>query len=219
MTDHAAHAEPMPARPKASPKRTLREQVADLRARYDSLPRNQRWMVLGVLALIGYVAADELLWAPARAWAAQSQRIEAALDRGAGRAASVSTDLRRSVATFGPVDPPGPAATGREDLARAIDEVLRKHKVAGYSYETRTGQRVKDADAGTLGGPVDRLQAEVKFDTTAEALPRIVAELEANPVIDGVTTIRLEKNEQTRKITVQATIEAWVLSAGGRGAR
>jgi hypothetical protein len=59
----------------------------------------------------------------------------------------------------------------------------------------------------------------VKFDTTAEALPRIVAELEASPVIDGVTTIRLEKNEQTRKITVQATIEAWVLSAGGRGAR
>ena len=51
MTDHAAHAEPMPARPKASPKRTLREQVADLRARFDALPRNQRWMVIGVLAV------------------------------------------------------------------------------------------------------------------------------------------------------------------------
>lgn len=207
---------PTPAR---RPRRSLRDQWSDLRARVDALPRAQRLAAYALLALLAWVAADELLWAPARAWAAQSERIEAALDRGAGRAASVSTDLRRSVATFGPVDPPGPAATGREDLARAIDEVLRKHKVAGYSYETRTGQRVKDSDAGILGNAVDRLQAEVKFDTTADALPRIVAELEASPVIDGITTIRIEKNEQTRKITVQATIEAWVLSAGGRGSR
>ena len=219
MSDHAAHAETVPARPKTSPKRSLREQVADLRARYDALPRNQRWMVLAVLAVIGYVAADELLWAPARAWAAQSERIEQALDRGAGRAAAVTVDLRRSVATFGPVDPPGPAATGREALARAIDGVMRRNKVAGYSYETRVGQRVKDPDAAALGAAVDRLQAEVKFEIAAEALPRLVAELEADPVIDGVTSIRIEKNDQARKLGVQATIESWVLSAGGRSAR
>ena len=91
--------------------------------------------------------------------------------------------------------------------------------VAGYSYETRVGQRVKDPDAAALGAAVDRLQAEVKFEIAAEALPRLVAELEADPVIDGVTSIRIEKNDQARKLGVQATIESWVLSAGGRSAR
>jgi hypothetical protein len=205
--------------PSRRPRRSLRDQWSDLRARVDALPRAQRLAAYALLALLAWVAADELLWAPARAWAAQSERIEQALDRGAGRAAAVTVDLRRSVATFGPVDPPGPAATGREALARAIDGVMRRNKVAGYSYETRVGQRVKDPDAAALGAAVDRLQAEVKFEIAAEALPRLVAELEADPVIDGVTSIRIEKNDQARKLGVQATIESWVLSAGGRSAR
>lgn len=190
-----------------------------LRGRFDALPTRQRWLVAGTLAVLGWLVADELLWAPARAWAAESERIEQALDRGARRESTVTTDLRRSVATFGPVAPPGPAANGREELARAIDDVLRKHKVGGYSYEARTGQRVKDADAGILGSAIDRLQAEVKFEAKAEDLPKVIADLESNPVIDGITSLRIDKNEQTRKITVQATIEAWVQSAGGRGGR
>jgi hypothetical protein len=96
---------------------------------------------------------------------------------------------------------------------------MRRNKVAGYSYETRVGQRVKDADTASLGAAVDRLQAEVKFEVPAEVLPRLVAELEADPVIDGVTSMRIEKNDQARRLAVQATIESWVLSAGGRSAR
>jgi hypothetical protein len=212
---------PEPKAPPAARKqrRTLREQWSDLRARHAALPRPQRLAVLALLALLGWVAADELLWAPARAWAMDSDRIEQALDRGARREASVTVDLRRSVATFGAVTPPEPAPTGREKLARAIDEVMRRNKVTGYSYETRVGQRVKDADAAALGAAVDRLQAEVKFELPAEALPKLVAELEADPVIDGVTAIRIEKNDQARRLAVQATIESWVLSAGGRSSR
>lgn len=77
-----------------------------LRGRFDALPTRQRWLVAGTLAVLGWLVADELLWAPARAWAAESERIEQALDRGARRESTVTTDLRRSVATFGPVAPP-----------------------------------------------------------------------------------------------------------------
>jgi hypothetical protein len=208
-----------PTAPARRQRRTLREQWSDLRARHAALPRPQRLAVIALLALLAWVAADELLWAPARAWADRSERIEQALDRGASRGSSVTVDLRRSIATFGAVTPPEPAPTGREKLARAIDEVMRRNKVAGYSYETRVGQRVKDADTASLGAAVDRLQAEVKFEVPAEVLPRLVAELEADPVIDGVTSMRIEKNDQARRLAVQATIESWVLSAGGRSAR
>ena len=48
---------------------------------------------------------------------------------------------------------------------------------------------------------------------------RLVADLEAHPVIDGVTSLRIQKNEQSRKLVIQATIETWVVSSGGRGGR
>jgi hypothetical protein len=220
MTNFPANLEstaPTPTRIKE--RKTLRSQVADLRMRYEALPRRQQWLVISVLVVIAWFAVDELIWTYARHWSAESERIEAALDRGANRNSTVSAELRRSVATFGPVVPPGPAASGREDLARAIDEVARKHKVAGYSYEARTGQRVKDNDAAILGSVIDRLQAEVKFETTADELPKVIADLESHPMIDGITSLRLQKNDQNRKVTVQATIETWVISAGGRGAR
>jgi hypothetical protein len=216
MTQNATDSKTAAAR---RPRRSLRDQWSDLLARHRALPRPQRLAVLALLALLAWVAADELLWAPARSWAARSERIEQALDRGASRGSSVTVDLRRAVATFGAVTPPEPAPTGREALARAIDEVMRRNKVTSYSYEARVGPRVKDTDAGALGAAVDRLQAEIKFEVAAESFPRLVADLEADPVIDGVVAVRIEKNDQARRLTVQATIESWVLSVGGRGNR
>lgn len=218
MTNLPANAERTPPAARARG-RSLREQASDLHARYAALPQRQRIAVIAAACLLGWFVADELVWKYAREWSAESTQIEQALDRGGRRAGTVTTDLRRSVATFGPLEPPGPAATGREELARAIDEALRAHKVNGYGYEARTGQRVKDADAATLGGAIDRLQAEVKFEVGADELPSLVAELESSPVIDGITSLRLERVDAGRKVKVQATIESWVISAGGRSAR
>lgn len=205
--------------PKA-PKRSVAEQFADLGDRVGALPTRQRWGVIALTVLVGWFAVDELVWSWARSWAADSDRIASALARGASRrGAAPSADLRRMVATYGAVLPPADAATGREELAAAINEVLRAKGISGYSYEARTGARLKDPDASILGGAVDRIQAEVKFDTTAEALPDVVAALESHPDIELVSAMRITRNEQTRKITVQATVESWVLSAGGRRTR
>jgi hypothetical protein len=38
-------------------------------------------------------------------------------------------------------------------------------------------------------------------------------------VIDGLSAMRIQKNEQSRKLTVQATIETWVVASGGRSGR
>lgn len=200
----------------AAKRPSLAEQAAQLRDRVAALPRGRRWAVYALLALLAWIAADDILWAPARAWSAEADRIEQALDRGATRGQAVTSDLQRAIATFGPIEPPGPAATRREDLARAIDEVLRRNKVGGYSYETRFGQRVKESEGL---GAVERLQAEVKFEIPADALPAVVSELESHPVIDGVSGMRLEKNDQARKLSVQATIECWVTGGGERRSR
>jgi hypothetical protein len=204
---------PRPAR------RGLREQFRDLGARVQALPERTRWAVYALAALVGWLAVDDLLWSPARAWSAEGDRIEAALARGRGPSLEVPTDVRRAIATFGPVEPPEEAGRGRERLSESINEVAKRHKVAGYSFETRIGPRLKDADAITLGPAVDRLQAELKFETTAEELPRIIADLESQPDIELVSSLRITRNEQSRKIGVQATIEAWTLAQGGRRGR
>jgi type II secretory pathway component PulM len=199
-----------------APRRSLRQQAADLGARIGALPPRQRWAIAAVVVLLGSIAVDDLLWAPARHWAGEADRIAQALQRGAKRSASVTTELKRAVGTFGEVEPPADAARGREQLAESINEVAKRHKVSGYSYEARVGSRLKDPDAQVLGPAIDRLQAEVRFETTAEALPALVADLESHPGIELVSALRITRTEQSRKIAVQATIEAWTLSAGGR---
>ncbi|MFM8873739.1 MAG: hypothetical protein ACKOJI_10385 [Phycisphaerales bacterium] len=201
------------AKPRA---RSLRAQGADLRARFDALPSRQRWLVVAVLAVAGYLVVDEYVWSWSRAWQAESVQIEAALRRGAARRAPAAVALARAVATFGAVEPPAAAARGREELAQAIEDVAKAHKVAGYSYEVRVGPRVKDPDAAVLAPAIERIQAEVRFDTTADELPRIVADLEAHPAIEAISALRIQRNDQARKMNVQATIEAWVVAGRGR---
>lgn len=201
------------AKPRA---KSVREQASSLRARFDALPVRQRWFVVAALAVAGYLLVDEYVWSWSRAWQAESAQIEAALGRGAARRAPASVDLARAVATFGAVEPPADAARGREELAQAIEDVAKAHKVAGYSYEVRVGPRVKDPDAVVLAPAVERIQAEVRFDTTAEELPRIVADLESHPAIETISALRIQRNDQARKMNVQATIEAWVVAGRGR---
>jgi hypothetical protein len=201
------------AKPRA---RSLRAQGAELRTRFDALPSRQRWLVVAVLAVAGYLLVDEYVWSWSRAWQAESTQIEAALRRAAARRAPASVDLARAVATFGPVEPPADAARGREELAQAIEDVATAHKVAGYSYEVRVGPRVKDPDAAVLAPAIERIQAEVRFDTTAEELPRIVADLESHPSIEAISALRIQRNDPARKMNVQATIEAWVVAGRGR---
>lgn len=201
------------AKPRA---RSLRAQGVELRARFDALPSRQRWLVVAVLAVAGYLLVDEYVWSWSRAWQAESAQIEAALRRAGARRAPASVDLARAVATFGPVEPPADAARGREELAQAIEDVAKAHKVAGYSYEVRVGPRVKDPDAAVLAPAIERIQAEVRFDTTAEELPRIVADLESHPSIEAISALRIQRNDQARKMSVQATIEAWVVAGRGR---
>lgn len=215
MNDTPTQPQAEPATRKA-PRRSMRQQAADLGARIAALPPRQRWAIVAIVVLLGFIAVDDLLWEPARRWSGEADRIAQALQRGERRGASVTTELKRAVGTFGAVEPPADAARGREQLAESINEVAKRHKVSGYSYEARVGSRLKDPDAQALGPAIDRLQAEVRFETTAEELPSLIADLESHPGIEMVSALRVTRNEQSRKIAVQATIEAWTLSAGGR---
>lgn len=206
---------PKPTRP------PLREQWADLAARFNAQPARLRWLMLAIGIVVAFIATDEYPWALARSWQAQGDRIERALVRSSGRTALVNPELVRAVAVFGPVEPPGAGDEDRIELGNAINEIFKRHNVTGSSFDSRSGQRMKDPDTARFGGVgLERLQAEVKFEVTADELPKVLAEFEAHPAIESVSTLRLQRpTDPSKRLQVQATIEAWVQATGSTRSR
>jgi hypothetical protein len=63
MTNLPANVDTAERPRKRAARRPLRAQAADLRARYDALPKRQQWLVLGAMVLVGrqirLVSVDE----------------------------------------------------------------------------------------------------------------------------------------------------------------
>jgi hypothetical protein len=202
-----------------APKRSMRQQWRDLRSRFDALSWIGKTLVIALLVLLGYLIVDQYSWGLARAWAARSEKIEAALQRNAARGDLVTQDLRKQVAVYGPVVPPKSNDEGGETLSRSIESILAKHKVTGVSFDRRAGQRMRDPESSAFGGAgLERLQADVKFETDGAQLPAILADLEGNENITAISSLRIQGPGQpgSQRVTVQATIESWVQAARSR---
>lgn len=207
-----------PGTKSAAPRRGSGARWGDLMARYQTISPGRRWLVLGGLVVLIYLFADDFSWRWAGQLRARGDRIESALKRYASRQPAGS-DLRSAVALYGPINPPLRRDAGSEALARAIDDVLRKHDVTGHAFESRAAVRLKDADPAVFGAAgLDRLQAEVKFEASGDKLPAILADLEANPSVAAISSIRIQKVDPPTKrlVSVQATIETWVLAGTAR---
>lgn len=191
-------------------------------ARYHAMTTGKRLCVIAVLAVLGFLAADEYSWSLARKWASEGDAIETVLRRSGKARDLVNSDLRRAVATYGPVVPPQLGDEGGESMTRAVEDILNKFKVTGLSFDRRSGQRMRDQDTEQFGSNgLDRSQADVKFETTAEDLPKILAALEGDERIAAVTSLRIQGASQSasRRLNVQATIEAWVQAGRSRSRR
>lgn len=197
----------------------LRTEWRALAARWNALSLRDRW-VLGLFgAFLAVVVLNQYPWQWARDWEAKGDRIEAALDRYSQRGNLVNNELVRAVSVFGPVEPPGQGDQDRIELGNAINDILKKHHVNGSSFESRTGQRLRDSDSAAFGGGgLERIQADVKFDVAPEVLPKVLADLESSPAIETISTLRLQRvADASKRIQVQATVEAWVIASRRRG--
>ena len=66
------------------------------------------------------------------------------------------------------------------------------------------------------GQQVERITADLGFDATPEETLAIIGELEASPHIEGIGFVRITRRSGPRKVTVDLTIEAWIVSAQRR---
>lgn len=140
------------------------------------------------------------------------QRIEAEAER-------LKNLNKALVWNIGPVRPPVAVAEGSKQFNDVVLNVLQKHGATNTNFSSRSRGKLPRSALVTYanGRRIDRLTGDIKFDASPEKAAAIIAELEASPHIESVTSLRLAR-DTGRKVRVTLTVETWVLAtepAGG----
>ncbi|MBC24363.1 MAG: hypothetical protein CMJ32_10675 [Phycisphaerae bacterium] len=178
--------------------------------------------VLAVMVL--FLLADEYLWAVARQWNQSADRYAEILHEGASKEAEFSPRMEATIRAVGPVNIPSTEADGAKKLSRTINSILKDHKIYNDSYDNFGGAKLP-SDALTsitssTGGRIEKVTGRLQFDASPEEALKIISEIESNPEIESISSLRITRMERMTRVTVKMTVEAWIMSplnAGRRG--
>lgn len=213
--------------PAATPAPAARSGLAGSFAR---LPRAVRWLLYTGLGIVAYFAIVEPALDARNHFDSQADALQRDLDElraytGADSDAGVTREV--VLESYGaPAPPAAPGEVGRPaEFEAAINEIFRAHAVRKDQTERRSVVNLPQ-DAGIIGEDqeLQRQELTLTFEATPRTVARIVANLEAEPLVTSVTRLRLDKaaarrGEPGQSGLVKATIgvETWMIigRAGG----
>ncbi len=167
-------------------------------------------IVLGIIVLL--LIWSELFMPWANSWGDEATAIESSIvminDAGRGGLAT-----RNSVLAYGPIETPGTREDGSQALLEAIKAVMAQYGITDYKLnESGSGVTVR----GLSGNRVERIKADLTFNAQGEAAIEIIADLEANPAIESIESLRLTRGKRSGTLDITATAEAWVAGRSRR---
>lgn len=192
-------------------------EAASIMDRYRRMPRAIRWALLAAIGIALFEVREIVLRPFANAWDHKAEIIEDRVSQ-----VRASQDISREidqmhdlVRDLGPVDVPRNEADGQKSLNAAIGQVLQKNGATNQSWAIGPkGNLSKTALPSIANGKrIERLAGDLKFDATPKAAAAIIAELESNPDIETVDSVRMTRDASGGKVKVHLTIEAWVLAS------
>ena len=188
---------------------------------FRQLPRAAQW---GIGAVVGGVLL--LLWNDyvlrlTDDWNRESKRLLARVDKAAGSEQRLQSlrRLRPAVLGIGPVTAPGREAHAERALNQVINDVLKVHPVSRDSFSYRGPSKLRRGTLSRVLGPgeqVERITGDLRFDATPTEAIAIIAELESSPWVDAISNLRMTRQPGPRKVRVDLTIEAWIVSTERR---
>jgi type II secretory pathway component PulM len=195
-----------------------------LAERWAALPLRWKRLLLAVAAVLLFVLYRDWVWPVAEKWNAESDRIEAVLDRAEGNRSQLPSSLAATVESLGPIRIPSTEGEGSIALAETVNAAIRSHPVTNFSFDARAGARLPPAAlreiASGAGERVERVVGEIGFTATAEQAAEIIGELEASPDLESISRLRISRSQtMDRRVDVKMTVEAWVLGSRGRRTR
>ena len=191
--------------------------------RYRQAPPIYQWAIAIALGLILWMFAEDFIWSTTASWNEQNNRMERALQEGASRGEALN-GVRDAIPAVGRIAIPRTEGDGSEELQRAVNEVLAKHKVDNFEWQKRPGGNMNPPpELVELVGPgtkLGKITGEVRFTSTQETVIKVIAGLEATDMIESISRLKMTKDQNTKKIGVTLTVEAWVqLERKSRGAQ
>ncbi len=187
-------------------------------AQIRSLPSSGRYGLIALAILASYFAVDSWSWSWARSWNSEADRIKKILSDSAEIVANYGDTPLIGPETFGPVSPVGSESEGAQSMAIAVVDIVKKYSTLNFSYAAeRASMRL--TGFSTSGEKIAKVSGELQFECSPEVFSKIVADIENSPAIESISSIRLQRKEAEKKLTVRMTVDTWVIpgKSGGAG--
>lgn len=186
-----------------------------LAVRFRAMSPSLRMGIAGIGLVVLALFIDDYVWSYATEWNKEADQLESLLRRGAARQSALPKDVERAVVAFGKAEVPTDEATTSQSLAKAVTETLANHRITNSGYESMHGGKLPTIAFSEIVGPGQRLEryrGQVSFETDADEVAPILADLESHPAVDAIYSLRLNRVPDTRKVTVKVLAEAWALT-------
>ncbi len=186
--------------------------------RFRRLPRALQWAVYAAVGMGGFVVVNDHVWRQAAEWKQEAIALEMQL-RAVHDGQSIAGALmkmRSAIEAHGRVSVPDAddAEAGSDALNAVVTAVLKGHTVRNDSFDRRAPSKLK-LDHGSFvpaGQEARYISGDLRFEASPAEAVAVIAELESSPDIEAVSSVRITRPGGARRVKVQLTLEAWVLS-------
>lgn len=190
-----------------------------LRARWQSLPRAARWLILAAAFVALYFASVEPALDATARLSLRADALQSALDR---QRSTRDDSAALAAARFGdPLLPGGPDRLAA--LNARVEQVFRERRVSALTIRTRAPIPLgRGSFAGAIpeSEQVQRLILDIDFEADPDTAAHVLADLERAPEVAAVSRVSLRRLEKDGRRLVQASLspEAWIIAPkGGAG--
>ena len=194
---------------------------SDLVDRFLKMPTLWKFLIAMAMILLVYLVADDMVWPTSEEWTLQSEQLEQLLNESQTMDRKVNRQLEWTVTSLGPIEVPRSPNPGADRLESTVNSIVSGRNVKSYTFETRPGARVQASSALQNiagGGRVQRVHAEVEFQASPEDAIDLVRELEAEPEIESIGSLRITAMEPSslKMVDVKLVVEAWITAPNRR---
>ena len=129
-------------------------------------------------------------------------------------AATMNPQARNAAITYGTVTLPDTKAVGSLELTSVIQGIMETHGIKNDTFFQSKSSNIKQSTLPGIakgGEKIERIKGELDFQAKPSTAMAIIADIESNPAIDAVSSVKIDKGE-SGKVRARLSIEAWVRS-------
>lgn len=192
--------------------RTSSRNETDLVDRYLALQPIWRGIGAAAMVLVAILVWDEYVQPTANDWNTESDRISSTIERARTLDQRTDPKIERLATALGPIEVPRSAAPGATRLESTVSKICSQYQIVP-KIDGRTGSKLPSSSplSAMAGGRVERIICELEFISDSETVVDVIRDLEAEPEIESISSLRLQLIDDGPKLEVRIMVEAWIV--------